>query len=352
MLKQMLHYADFALNVARARLFSEKKPLEVCLKVTNRCNLRCPYCYGAYFDRESRDFTKEELLSLIDELHQMGTRVVDLSGGEPLLRDDISEVIDRVKTNGMFCFMNTNGILLPEKIAAVRKLDAVTISLDGDAKTNDTNRGEGTFKKIAEAVRTAKKEKLLVSTNTVINRNNLGSIDGIVSLAEEWGVTAGFNLPYARPPHSMEDPLISLKDEEIREVLQKLVAHKKSGAPIAFSLASREYTLNWPWSYGKKIIYGDLPAGFKAIDCYMGRFMCLVDSNGLVYPCGQLIDNFPALNIHEVGFKKAWDNLLQKRTCKTCYSMCFNEINQVFGLSPGVFFSNGLRFLNNMIRRQ
>ena len=46
----------------------------------------------------------------------------------------------------------------------------------------------------------------------------------------------------------------------------------------------------------------------------MGRFMCLIEPDGFVYPCGQLIGKFPALNIREVGFKKAWENLFTKKS--------------------------------------
>lgn len=347
----MLGYLNFLLDLIKGRLFSQVKPLIVGLNVTNRCNLRCPYCYGDYFNRKARDFTKEELLNLIDKLKKMGTRIIYLSGGEPLMRKDIEEIINSIKEKAMLCFMTTNGILVPDKIKSLKKLDSLTISLDGDKNTNDINRGQGTFVKIVKAIKVAKAEGLSVSTNTVINRNNLDSIEGIISLVKNLGVTAEFNLPYEQTLGNMNNPVMHLEDDEIRTILQKLIEYKEHGAPIFFSIASRKYALNWPFSCSQKIIYNNLPPDFKIVDCYMGRFMCLIDSDGLVYPCGQLIGRFRALNIHQVGFEKAWENLLKKKTCKTCYCVCYNEFNRLFKLNPEALFSNSLRALNKIIRK-
>lgn len=340
-----LIYLNFLLNIFKARLFFRRIPLVVGLNVTNRCNLKCTYCYGGYSSRVDRDFTKEELFDLIEELAGMGTRLIHLGGGEPLIRADIGEIIDKIKSKNILCFMNTNGLLIPDKIEEIRKLDALTISIDGDEYTNDSTRGSGTFKKIMKAIELAKAQGLSISTNTVVNRNNLNSPDAIISLAQRLGFTAEFNLPYERAVNGKGDDILNLSDNEIRAVLGKLIDYEKRGAPLSFSISSRKYALSWPLPYSQKIIYGRPPAGFKAIKCYMGRFMCLIDSDGLVYPCGQLLRNFPVLNVHEIGFKKAWESLIKERICKTCYCICFTEFNQLFGLRPAMLFSTARRFL-------
>ena len=350
-LREISRYFIFFLDLAKARLFSEIKPLVVSLNVTNRCNLACSYCYGDYSKRKARDFTTKELLDLIEELRNMGTRAIYISGGEPLLRNDIEEIIGAIKDKNMLCFMNTNGLLVPDRIKCLKRLDSLAISLDGDENANDINRGKGTFLKIIEAIKIARAEGLKVATNTVINLNNLKSIDTVISLAKNLGFTAEFNLPYEQSLGNKNNPIMNLGDENIRMVLKKLIEYKKQGAPISFSNAVRLYVLRWPFSYDKKIIYNDLPENFKIVNCYMGRFMCLIEPDGFVYPCGQLIGKFPALNIREVGFKNAWENLLQKRTCKACYSLCFTEFNQFFALMPSVVFSTITRFLKGIIKK-
>ena len=66
----------------------------------------------------------------------------------------------------------------------LKRLDSLAISLDGDENANDINRGQGTFLKIIEAIKIARAEGLKVATNTVINLNNLKSIDTVISLAK------------------------------------------------------------------------------------------------------------------------------------------------------------------------
>lgn len=136
----MLTYVNFLLDIIQGRIFSRAKPLVVGLNVTGRCNLQCTYCYGAYASRTDKDFTKNELFDLIDDLASMGTRLIHLGGGEPLIRADIGEIIDKIKSKNILCFMNTNGLLIPDRINQIHKLDALTISIDGDEHTNDSTR--------------------------------------------------------------------------------------------------------------------------------------------------------------------------------------------------------------------
>lgn len=346
-----LIYANFLLDIVKGRIFSQKKPLIVGLNVTNRCNLKCRHCYGKYFNRTAREFTKEELFNLIEELNSLGTRVIYLGGGEPLIREDIGEIIDKITSMNMLAFMNTNGLLLIEKIEQLRKLEGLTISLDGDEYSNDHIRGKGTFKKVLRAIEVATAEGLRVSTNTVINTNNLDSLNALLYLAKKTGFLADFNFPYETSQDNKNDSVLNLKDEEIKMVLNRLIDYEKKGEPLVFSLSTKEYALSWPLPYSQKIMYNEPPDGFKGISCYMGRFMCLIDSDGLVYPCGQIIGRFPALNIHKVGFKKAWENLLEKRTCKACYCMCFTEFNQLFDLRPKMLFLTARRFLKKTKRK-
>ena len=339
-----LPYIHLVADIIKARLLHEVKPLVVCLNVTNRCNLKCAYCYGDYPNRTARDFTKGQLFSLIEKLSRMGTRLIHVSGGEPLIRDDIADIIQKIKSKNMLCFMNTNGILIPDKIHEIKKLDAITISLDGDETSNDATRGQGTFKRIIKAIEIAIAHGIPVSTNTVLNSNNVSSIDTIIARARKMDFTAEFNLPYEQSLGNVDNEAVKLTDDTIRTFLNKLIAETKNGSPLSFSVTTRKYALSWPFSFSEKIMYGMPEHGFKLIHCYMGQLMCLIDSDGLVYPCGQLMGKFPALNIHASGFEAAWENTRTKRTCMSCYGMCFTEFNQLFNLKPNILFSTAARF--------
>ena len=170
----------------------------------------------------------------------------------------------------------------------------------------------------------------------------------MLDLAKEMNFSVEFGLPYEVCYTSRQVEETKLEDENMKKFLRKVLKYKAEGAPIFYSDSTYEYALNWPENYSKKMLNEDELNGRDHIECYMGRYMCFVDGDGLVYPCGQLIGTFPALNFMEVGFKEAWENLEKHKECKTCYCPCFTEFNQVYGLKTNVLTGNIKRELKNI----
>jgi MoaA/NifB/PqqE/SkfB family radical SAM enzyme len=128
----------------------KKKPIFVSWEITVKCNLRCKYCNS--WLRNYTELNTEDVFRTISTLSRMGTRVIRITGGEPLLRNDIVDIINYIYSLGIFVALSTNGILFPEKIAKINKLDSVTISLDGPEKIHDSIRGEGSYNKAIQAI--------------------------------------------------------------------------------------------------------------------------------------------------------------------------------------------------------
>lgn len=343
----IIDYATFAGRIVKGRMLRKNIPLSVGIPVTNRCNFNCIYCYGDYYNRRHRDFTTDELLRLIDELYMMGTKWITITGGEPLLRDDVDIIIDKIKQRKIICSMNSNGSLIPAKINVVKKLDAITVSLDGIGQPNDKNRGEGSFQRIMEGINCLKENRIPFDTVTVLTKNNVNDIDEIIDLARRLDFMVEFNLIQYSNLKTGSQNDFCLEDETIKKVLRKLIEYKRKGYPILYAISSREYALKWPTSY-KNTFLKDIPQGFRYLKCYMGKYMCLIDGDGLVYPCSQLIGNFPALNFLEVGFAKAWENLEKNKKCKVCYAVCYNEFNQIFAMKPDVWWNTCRSTLKNL----
>jgi radical SAM protein with 4Fe4S-binding SPASM domain len=101
------------LNPAVVFLLVMDIPEEVKIEVTARCNMDCEFCYNHNtFTRNIEDMPKEQILYFIDEVHRLGVASVKFSGGEPLMRDDILEVLGYAKYKGLFVKLNTNGTLI------------------------------------------------------------------------------------------------------------------------------------------------------------------------------------------------------------------------------------------------
>jgi radical SAM protein with 4Fe4S-binding SPASM domain len=123
---------------------AERAPV-VVWNVCMHCNMTCPHCYAAAVSKPSpTDLSREEALRLLDELADCGVTVVIFSGGEPLLRPDLFDLLARARELGISPQLSTNGVLIDEAVA--RRLAAVGVayvgvSIDGLASFNDEYRG-------------------------------------------------------------------------------------------------------------------------------------------------------------------------------------------------------------------
>ena len=112
-------------------LLSTRHPVLAHLIVTRRCNLACTYCNE--FDKVSKPISLEVLFRRVDRLAELGTTIVTISGGEPLLHPELEEIVHRIRRCGILAGMITNGYLLtPQRIDHLNRagLDHLQISID------------------------------------------------------------------------------------------------------------------------------------------------------------------------------------------------------------------------------
>ncbi|MBI5572014.1 MAG: 12,18-didecarboxysiroheme deacetylase [Desulfomonile tiedjei] len=170
--------------------FSQDKKPVVVWNVTRRCNLRCVHCYSHSDDRlYEGELNLDEGKALIDDLAEFGSPVVLFSGGEPLIRKDILELIRHAADRGRRAVVSTNGTLITRPVAEKLKeigLSYVGISLDGLEKVHDAFRGfPGTFQRVMAAIGHCQAVGLKVGLRFTINRRNFQDIPGIFDLVEE-----------------------------------------------------------------------------------------------------------------------------------------------------------------------
>jgi Fe-coproporphyrin III synthase len=168
---------------------ADKKPV-VVWNVTRRCNLKCVHCYSRSEDREyGGELSHEEGKALIDDLSSFGSPVMLFSGGEPLIRPDILDLIRYAAGRGMRAVVSTNGTLITPRLAGKLKeigLSYVGISLDGLEPVHDAFRGvSGSFSRVMAAIGNCQDAGLKVGLRFTINRRNYEDIPGIFDLVEE-----------------------------------------------------------------------------------------------------------------------------------------------------------------------
>ena len=179
-------------------------PIIAYIAVTNCCQFKCPHCYSFIQNRlSSPELPTTELLKVLDQLKEMGTLQVLFTGGEPLLRKDIFDLIAHAHRIGMLTRMSTNGYLLDQACAAKLKsagLDQCGVSIDQvDANGHDSFRGmPGSHARALQAFGYLRQynihRKMLVSTS---HAKIASGLEPFVELGRELKVNSCFfTIPY------------------------------------------------------------------------------------------------------------------------------------------------------------
>ena len=167
----------------------EKRPV-VVWNATRRCNLHCLHCYsrsdGSSSDEELSTGEAEEM---IRDLAGYGSPVLLFSGGEPLMRPDILDLIGYARGEGMRAVLSTNGTLIDAHIAdrlAACGLSYVGISIDGVGETHDRFRGRaGAYEQALEGLEHCRAAGIKVGLRFTMNRGNAEEIPALFDLMEE-----------------------------------------------------------------------------------------------------------------------------------------------------------------------
>ncbi|MDR4505784.1 MAG: 12,18-didecarboxysiroheme deacetylase [Candidatus Scalindua sp.] len=212
--------------------FSKDKKPVVVWNVGQRCNLKCVHCYSQSKDiAYPNELTTKEAKSMIDGLAEYGAPVILFSGGEPLMREDLMELITYARDKGLRAVISTNGTMITEDKAEELKkfgLSYVGISLDGLKETNDKFRGiEGAFDDALQGIRNCLKLGIKVGLRFTINKRNAQDIPGIFDLIEKEKIprVCFYHLVYSgRGSRLMEE---DLSHEETREVVDLIIDKTK-----------------------------------------------------------------------------------------------------------------------------
>ena len=212
--------------------FSKDKKPVVVWNVSRRCNLRCVHCYSQSRNIEyENELTTAEAKAVLEDLGEFGSPVILFSGGEPLMREDLTELIAHAKKQGLRAVISTNGTLITkEKAIELRELGLsyVGISMDGLQEIHDKFRGvEGAFDLALQGIRNCIAGEIKVGLRFTINKRNAEDIPGIFDLIEKENIprVCFYHLVYSgRGSDLIEE---DLSHEETRQVLDIIMDRTK-----------------------------------------------------------------------------------------------------------------------------
>lgn len=157
---------------------------------TKTCNLRCIHCYANSDSKKyQEELTTKEAKAFIDDLHGFKVPVILFSGGEPLIRDDLFELVEYANKNKIRSTISTNGTLIDKEVATrikQQEVGYVGVSLDGIGSTHDEfRRTKGCFDKALNGIRNCRDVNQKVGLRFTINRHNYNQLEDIFHLIKE-----------------------------------------------------------------------------------------------------------------------------------------------------------------------
>lgn len=288
----------------------------VYLFLTKYCNLKCRHCYiDPPFTGKDDDARKEielkYIISALSQAQEMGSlKLVKITGGEALLRrDDVLELLQWLKGQGLSTLLETNATLVGEKEARAihdARVKAIAISMDGaDAGTHEKIRGvQGCFERTIEGIKIIRKHNphTKIQVTYSLWRQNQ-DLMRMIHLAQEIGATVLKINPITR----MSDRSAEMYDNgELLGVKEFLAAYKKV----------KRYQTSGDQSKKIPVIF-DIPMAFKPASfiprersiCGISSLMGIL-SDGTITICGtgRHITDFHLGNIRDVKIRDVWEN--------------------------------------------
>jgi MoaA/NifB/PqqE/SkfB family radical SAM enzyme len=275
-------------------------PVMAELYPTQRCNLRCVYCWQR--NEENKEKIKElktaDWINIIRELGKAGTKRALITGGEPLCRDDISTILEALKKEGIEGHLVTNGTLFDKGLIQLLvnlKWDSVAFSLDSaDPEINDSLRGKDSFKKVIKAIgmfnkaKNGKSSKPLLSINTTLTDKNYKRLPDLVKLAKKLNLAYISILPLVAYHEQGQKLLIGKQSKRCLDKSLKEAYNLADGYGIANSindiiekdLIQKSHDMDTVL----KDEYCDKNTGFNPV-CFHPFVLLTVKEDGSVSPC-------------------------------------------------------------------
>jgi putative heme d1 biosynthesis radical SAM protein NirJ2 len=269
---------------------------------TNACNLNCPHCYRDASKALPDELTTAEAKIMLRQISEAGFKIMIFSGGEPLLRNDIFELVEYAKSLGLRPVFGTNGTLLDRETARRLKESgaaAMGISLDStDAEKHDHFRGvPGGFDKTIEGMSNCRETGLRFQIHTTVMDWNYDEIEEITDFAIEAGAIAHhifFLVPTGRAAHLASG---IMKAEKYEELLDRIM-NRQSQVPIELKPTCAPQFMRIARQKGLKMRF--------TRGCIAGIAYCLIGPTGNVQPCAYLDMNLG--NVREIPFTEIWQD--------------------------------------------
>ena len=303
----------------------EPRPHFLILNVTERCNSRCAYCYIWKSDNKNVQVPALEYERLFKEARSLGAWQVVLSGGEPLLRLDLEQIVNAAASEGLLVVVVTNGLNLTERRLQSlidAGLGVITLSLDAlDPETYAQHRGvplERPLRALQLLERFVAKNAIIATINCVLSARNHRQIPEVVARATENGMSVQIQACHTYGLLELSDLIATPETlEDLQDSVQTLIAMKQDGHHISSSTKYLEYIPEF-------LTTNCIPPNYQ---CNYGDVAITVDLHLNLLPCWFLspIGNLSQDTLESLWFRETFAvqrETMKRGECPGCWLIC------------------------------
>jgi radical SAM protein with 4Fe4S-binding SPASM domain len=262
-------------------------PVHPVWEVTAKCNLECDHCHARAGDADRSDelTTEEGKTRVIDALAQVSDfKSLIFSGGEPLVREDLTELIAHSKRRGFYPIIATNATLItPDMARSLKRAGTLGIAASIDSMKDDVHdafrRKSGALRLAREGIANAAAEGMYIQINITASKINIKELPDIISFADELRAHVILLYQFIPSGRGEESADLELTSEEFREEILTAGRLQRDLHPVIAPVGLPEY-----WA-----LHNVMRNGGRASDvlrgCICGNGMFYIKPNGDVWPC-------------------------------------------------------------------
>lgn len=279
-------------------------PATVVWEITFACNMRCLHCGTSAGKIRPDELTTDEALALIDELAELGTRAIILSGGEPLIRKDWRELAERVVARNISAGLITNGYLVTKDIVDDFErigFKTIGVSFDGTEKThNYIRQREDSWSKALNAMKLMSENgKVRYEAVTQVSNINFGELDQIRDQLIEIGCPFWRIQMTTSTGRMAEQNNLVLSFDNFPKLVDKCLEYSKE-TRLQFDVGEN---IGY---YGCKGL--ELWKDRQYLGCFAGTRVMGIESNGDIKGCLSMPESFVEGNIRKTSLTEIWNN--------------------------------------------
>lgn len=311
MFKEIMKIGEAELTYEYRKSLSQKPMLKnLFWETTLRCNARCKHCGSRAVEQtkltdELRTEEIKNAFKSISEKYDASKILINVTGGEPLVRDDLFEVMKYASDLGYKWGMTTNGILINDEIISKMKetkMGTVSISIDGLEKTHDEFRGmPGSYKKIMQNIKKLREAKFLycLQVTTVVSKSSINELDELYKVMKDLGVDSWRIVNMDPIGRANDNAIIALEANDYRRLIDFIKDKRKHS--------------KFDITYGCSHFLGikdEKEVRSQSFFCHTGYLTGSILYNGDIFVCPNVPRRKDLIqgNIRKDDFVNTWEN--------------------------------------------